>query len=152
MRETAGEATSGTMNGIGWVPRAEPLPPVAVLGIGAAATALARRSLDRPDERLAKLSGCAAAGVLVLSGPEEELPWADGVVYLGREDGTTGLLMPTRLAPSVPVPLLERALRRRFPLAAPPFVLVPEHSLVIPVGCAQTVDRQMLAGWLRESR
>lgn len=151
MRETSGETASGAISRILWFPRAETLAPVAVIGLGAAAVALARRALDRSNERLAKLAGCAAPGLLVLSGPKEELPWADGVVYLGREAGSSGVLMPTLLAPSVPVPLLERALQRRFPLAAPPFVLLPERHLLIPMGSSQTVDSQVLTEWLREN-
>ena len=55
----------------------------------------------------------AGAGLRVAFGPEwtlvvgDDLPWADGVTYLGWDDG---LLVPTTLAPSTPAGLLRHSL------------------------------------------
>lgn len=93
----------------GWVRREEPLPPAAVLGLGdvapplAAATALMRRR----DHEVRVAAG--PTHVLVL-GREEDLPWADGAIFLGWE---CGVLLSTTYRPSVHPDLLAQALRQR---------------------------------------
>jgi len=85
-----------------------PRVPVAALAEGTAATGLAesatRRLADGAELRVAVGSGA----LLVLAEPEV-LPWALGVVYLGREHG---LLLPTTLTPTVPADLLHAAVRQ----------------------------------------
>ena len=41
-----------------WMPRAAPLEPAAVIGVGPVAAALGRRLQDGPEERLTGLQGC----------------------------------------------------------------------------------------------
>lgn len=96
------------MSGIrpGWVPRRDPLRPVAVVAEGVAAVALEARVAG------AGWRGVRGEGVLLLSGPAESLPWVDGCVYLGRDVEAPGLLLPTQLTPDVPLELFARALRR----------------------------------------
>src|SRR4051794_41037391 len=95
-------------------PREPPLAAAAVLAAGDGVASLAaatRRALARGAE----LRAAVGAGWLVVLGREEELPWADGVRYLGR-DGE--LLTPTtcRVAP---LPgLIAAAVRRASPDAA----------------------------------
>ncbi len=115
-----------------WNPRPEPLTPCGVAVRDEAARVLARRLLTRGPEELSRLQGVHAPGLLVVMGEEQELPWVDGSVYLGREPGANRLLIPTTLACSVSLPLLERALCRQveaFQLAACPSARVePDYQ------------------------
>ncbi len=78
-----------------WQEREPPLAVAGAMARGAVAAQLAR-ALFVDDERRKK---CVAVGVgdalVVLS---DDLPWVDGMVWLGLEDG---LLMPTRLQPCI---------------------------------------------------
>jgi hypothetical protein len=71
-----------------------------------------------------------------VSGPDvllvvgDELPWADGVVYLGRDPDAPKLLLPTTLMPEVPVDLFERALLHKFADAAAPLAVWGDRVLL----------------------
>lgn len=133
-------------------PRAGPLAPLAVAARGEAAAAIAERLLARDDAALAKLSGVTAAGVILIAGEAEALPWADGVLYLGRDPAAPSLLLPTALEPDVPAPLFERAvLARAASLIAPVAVLVDPPAL-LSAGSARPVERRLLAAFLRAAR
>lgn len=88
------------MRPLTWARREPPLKAAAVAG-GAALRAATVRRLR------------AGARLRVALGPEwtlvvgDDLPWADGVTYLGWDDG---LLVPTTLAPSTPAGLLRHSL------------------------------------------
>jgi len=131
-----------------WRVREPPLEPVAAAATGEAARALAERLLALPDERLAALGGVAGPEVLVVTGEKGDLPWVDGVQYLGRDPEAPGLLLPTTLSPAVPLPLVERAvmLRRRTPVT--PMAVVLEPPMLIPLDGARKVDRAVLRQWL----
>lgn len=133
-----------------WQPRFRPLQAGAVAARGEAAHDLARRLLARDDEYLAKLSGVAGAQLLILLGESEALPWADGAIYLGHEPSTAALWMPTTLAPDVPLPLFERALRVRFSQLALPLAVLPQWNLVLPLGAAHTIARGQLESFVKE--
>ena len=135
---------------ITWNPRSTPLPPVGVAAQGAAAQGLANRLLGRTDEQLALLAGVQGDKLLiVLSEDSTLLPWADGVIYLGRDPIAPSLLIPTTHAPSVPLPLLERALRHRFPESTTPLaVLPPGDSVVSLSGCRRPIVRATLQKWM----
>lgn len=131
-----------------WAPRAEPLAPIAVAARGAVASALAARLAQRDDATLARLIGVAGPSLLIALGEGDALPWVDGVVYLGRDPRAPSLLLPTTLAPDVPVALLERALLgRNEGIAAPVAVLVDPPALV-GVGAARPLGRAELAAWI----
>jgi hypothetical protein len=88
-------------------PREPPLPAVAVVATGAALTGLiaaTRRALAAG----ADLHAATGAGWLVVLGAFEQLPWADGCRYLGR-DGP--LLVPTTRAIDPAPDLVAAALR-----------------------------------------
>jgi hypothetical protein len=81
---------------ISLVPREPPLPPAGVVATGAAFDALAvatRRARDRGVE----LREAVADGWLVVLG--NELPWAEGCVYVGR-DGPVFVPTTKAVAPS----------------------------------------------------
>ncbi|PTL83242.1 hypothetical protein DAT35_14720 [Vitiosangium sp. GDMCC 1.1324] len=130
-----------------WSPRAQPLPALAVAGVGPVALALARRALAVEDGVLARWSGVAGPGVLVLLGDTESLPWVDGVVYLGRDAAAPSLLLPCTLAPDVAPSLLERALVTRA-RAGTPLAVLPRSAHLVPVGAARPVSRVTLGAWL----
>ncbi len=127
---------------VSWRPRAQPLGPCAVAACGPVARA--RALVERLQRGLApSLSGVAGTDVVVVLGAAGELPWEDGVVYLGRDPAAPGLLLPTLLEPTVPVDLFARALARLHPL---PLAVLPE--LVVPVAAARPLDAASLAAWL----
>jgi len=132
---------------VAWSPRALPLPALAVAGVGPVALALARRALAVEDAVLARWSGVAGPGVLLLLGDAESLPWVDGVLYLGRDPAAPSLLLPCTLAPDVAPALLDRALVARAE-AGTPLAVLPRSGHLVPVGAARPVSRETLGTWL----
>jgi hypothetical protein len=128
--------------------RAEPLRPAGVVAEGQAALGLARRLLALEDAALARLSGVAAPGLLAVAGAEEDLPWVDGVAYVGRDPAAPSLLLPTATEPAAPAALLERALLASAPGAPLPLAVLDAPLRVVPLGAARPVERTRLAAWL----
>lgn len=131
-----------------WGPRAEALEPLAVIGVGDVARVLARRILQEDDARLGTWRGVAGAGVLVLMGAAESLPWVNGAMYLGREVSAPSLLLPCALVPDVLASLLERALLTQVGNAATPLAVIPGSLQLVSVASARPVHRATLAAWL----
>ena len=131
---------------VAWRERDAPLAPAAVAARGSASRTLARRLLTLDDERLGRLRGVAGSGLLVLVGAADDLPWVDGVVYLGVDPRARALLLPTTLEPDAPLPLLERALLDR--RDRPPLAVLLEPPALVSVGAARPVARAALAAWL----
>ncbi|HET8724193.1 MAG TPA: hypothetical protein VFM53_08285 [Anaeromyxobacteraceae bacterium] len=129
-------------------PRTVPLGPRAVVAEGTVAARLARYLLARDDASLGKLSGVAAPGLLVITGPEEALPWVDGVCYLGLDPEAPALLLPTALEPEVPVALLERAILSGAGNAATPLALLDAPVRVVPTGESRPIERAHLLAWM----
>ncbi len=129
---------------INWQTRAVPLTACAVVARDETARVLARRLLGRNDDFLSSLAGVAGENLLIILGEAEVLPWADGALYLGREAEAPSLLLPTTLAPAVPLLLLERALRSRFAQLPLPLAVLPQWNLVLPCGAAQSAVRREL--------
>ena len=134
---------------VAWTPRLVPLAPVGVVARGAVTTALANRLLNRTDDQLAELAGVQARGLLiVLSDDPTLLPWAEGVIYLGRDSSAPSILLPTTHAPSVPLPVLERAIRARFPELMMPLAVLPDGKTVVSVSeCRKPMVRATLQAW-----
>ncbi len=132
---------------VAWRPRNSPLQALAVVGVGPVALALARRVLEADDAALARWSGVAGPGVLVLLGDTESLPWVEGVVYLGRDAAAPALLLPCTLAPDVAPALLERALVARAQ-AGTPLAVLPRSARLVPVGAARSLSRDTVRTWL----
>jgi hypothetical protein len=107
-----------------WRTRAVPLSPQAVAAAGPVAARLVDRLLTFTDDALTRLRGVAGRDLLVLTGESADLPWLDGVEYLGRDPLAPGLYIPTTLEPAPVAALLERALRQRAPQLAPPLALM----------------------------
>jgi len=128
-----------------WVLRVAPLVPSAAIATGPAAIALAQRVLALDDEHRAQLSGGVSAETFVVRG--EELPWAEGVAYLGVDPAAEGLLLPTTRRPDAPLDLFARAVYARFPSAPRPLAVL-ESRRVLPLGATRTIDTDALRRWL----
>ncbi|MFB1484232.1 hypothetical protein [Corallococcus sp. RDP092CA] len=132
-----------------WRPRALPLEPLAVAGVGPVALALGHRASRAGDAALASWSGVAGTDVLVLLGASASLPWVDGAVYLGRDPLAPSLLLPCALEPDVAPALLERALLAGQGDA--PLAVLPGAGVLVSVAAAQPVVRASLLAWLSAS-
>ena len=139
---------------IAWRPRSAPLEPVGMAARGEAARALARRLLARSDEDLARLTGVAGQDLVVLLGDAALLPWVEGAAYLGRDPRAPFLLLPTNREPSVPLPLVERALVARAGLskAEPPLAVLLDPPLLASVLEARPLIRRRLRFVLQDPR
>jgi hypothetical protein len=136
---------------IHWAVRKIPLRPVALAARGDTARQVALRLLQRDDDALGQLEGVTGPGFLAVRGEEEHLPWADGIVYLGAETTSPLLLLPTTAEPSLPVPLLELALRRERPQLTLPIAFLPEEKLLFSFSAARPIVRASLLRWLESS-
>ena len=132
---------------ISWTPRQIPLLPVAVAARGDAALRLARRLLLLDDESLTRLKGVAGDELIVIKGAEQDLPWVEGVQYLGIDSEAPALLLPTNYEASWPQPLLARALAVRAEESGQIAVL-PQPALLVPMKSARPVSRQRLTEWI----
>jgi hypothetical protein len=132
---------------INWTPRKVPLPPEGVAARGDVALRLAQRLLQLTDETLGKLLGVAGEKLLVITGAPDLLPWVDGVQYLGTEPEDATLLSPTNYVPSVPYPLLARALKAKLKTSGP-YAVLPYPALLVPLLSARSITREALTAWL----
>src|SRR6478752_2009668 len=131
---------------VGQAARALPLTPSAALSLGPGVPALAARLLELSDAHLQRLRGVVGNELLLVLGDAVDLPWSDGVVYLGREPSAPELLLPCTATSDVPAPLLLRALLARH-RARPPLALSFEPPLVFSVEEARPLSREALATW-----
>jgi hypothetical protein len=131
---------------IRWCERTAPLEACAVVGIGGAGRALAHAALRRDDAALGELAGVHGESLVAFVGAAEALPWADGVVYLGRDPAAPALRLPTTRLPSVPLALFERAVVERVRAGAP--VAVLPDGVLVSLAAARTVSRPLLARWV----
>ena len=130
-----------------WLPRAVPLTIGAAIARGNAAPLLAQRLLSMSDDQLARIRGVATSDLIAIAGTE--LPWVDGIEYLGRDDQ---LFLPTALAPDVAVPLLARAITLRHPKLQAPIALAAEPELLVSFAAMAPIDRATLANWMERRR
>ncbi len=135
-----------TLIEVTWRPRFTPLVPVGAVAQGSAATRLAHRLLQAPDD-LPRFKGVSAPGLLVILGEEELLPWVNEVIYLGRDPQSPSLLVPTNLEPSVPLSLLERSITANHAGIAPCAVLANPPA-IIPLVDARPLAQKSLLKWL----
>jgi hypothetical protein len=136
-----------------WSDREPPLAACAVAAWAEVARRLATRLLELDDQALGRLSGVAGKSTIVLLGDEADLPWVDGVLYLGRDPSAPSLLLPTRMEPVVPrANLLERAMTGRFAKVRPPLAVLPEKLTVISCYKALRLARSRVEAWLAERK
>lgn len=132
-----------------WGDREPPLVPWAVAATGDVARRLAERLLELDRAISSRLYGVAGPTTLLVLGEETNLPWVDGVAYLGRDPAAPGLLLPTHLEPLVPTAnLLEQALRNRFAKLTPPLAILPKTMTVISCHSALQLLPKKIEAWL----
>ena len=86
---------------ISWEAAEPPLSPVAVAGHGTVGTQLAARATATPNwESIQFSEWCVVIG--------DQLPWIDGVIYLGLLPGTTDVLIPVHHRPQLHPDLVAR--------------------------------------------
>ncbi|MET8280602.1 hypothetical protein [Micromonospora sp. NPDC005174] len=114
-----------------WRRRDVPLPAAAVAASGAVVDGLRADTLLRVTAG-ARLRACAGRDQswLVVLGDRTDLPWADGAVYLGWDDG---VLVPTLAEPWPCVDLLREPLRRRTAQPSGLIALLPGLVLAGPL-------------------
>lgn len=134
-----------------WTSRERPLDPRAAAATGEVADRLLERLRELPDDRLGRLRGVVGDDLLVVLGAPDDLPWVDGIVYLGRSEDAPALLVPTHQAPSVPEALLESAVLGRADQHQPPLALLPRRALLASVAAARPLSVEAL-GALRVPR
>lgn len=140
---------------IEFAPRVVALEPSCVVGVGRVADALFERLLRETDATLRNLRGIcyetASHGrALVVIGSSEDLPWVDGVAYLGIQSGAGKLRLPTTLQPNVPVDALERAVLRHHSGDAP-VAVIAEPMLLLSLANATVLTLEQLAAWRSRS-
>ncbi len=132
---------------VAWIPRDEPLAPIAVAARGAAASALAARLARSDDAALARLRGVAGPSLLIALGEGDALP--------GSTASSTSAAIPARPRSSSR-PRSRPTSRSRCwsarssgegRIAAPIAVLVDPPALV-GVGAARPIERARLDAWI----
>lgn len=130
--------------------RTEPLSARAVVAEHDVARRLASRLLTLDEATRHQLRVVVTKDLLVALGPEEVLPWVDGVRYLGAEPQSQAMLLPTTRETTPSSVLVERALRRTHQLPAGPFALLSFERLV-PLGRSVPVSAHALAPLLESA-
>lgn len=133
---------------VSWQNRLDALEPVALVAFDQAAIELAHKLLSLDDEKLRALQGVSAAKTLFVAGAAAALPWANAVVYLGKDSRAPLILLPTTRIPDVPLDLFERALIAQFPDKSP-FAVV--ENKIVQIGEMRPVARAVVQRWLREN-
>jgi len=132
-----------------WRARTEPLEPVAVAATGSAAHELARRMLNRSDEELKRVRGVSWPDGLAFEGALNDLPWADGALFLGHDRRAPKLLLPCAIEPNVPLDLWARAFERGLEREmSAPILVMPSVQVVVSMAEARGVERAKLEAWL----
>ena len=125
---------------IEWTAASQPLEPVVAVAAGDALGALTRRLLSLSDADLDKYTGVACEGCMLVAG--SPLPWVEGIKYLGRHADAPNLLLPTNLQCSVPLELLDRAVRALG--EKPPVAVLPQINAVVSFSSALNICRDIL--------
>ncbi|MEZ5378289.1 MAG: hypothetical protein R2733_17430 [Acidimicrobiales bacterium] len=93
---------------VGWGPREPPLGVVGIMVEGASRALYAALLADRVDA-FEDLRVVVGERYLIALSDSDALPWFEGAIWLGMDDG---LLCPTTLAPDLPARLVRRAVCR----------------------------------------
>jgi hypothetical protein len=109
---------------VSWDVAEPPLPPVAVAGRGTAGERLSERATGDPRWDMFRFSEwCVVIG--------DELPWIDGVIYLGVLPGTIDVLVPVHRRPRLHPGIVTRAVGSITGGAGKRVALIPNDDAVI---------------------
>ncbi len=123
-----------------------PLAAVAALARGEVVPVFARRLLEEGE--LDRWRGLRGEGLILVMGAE--VPWVDGLTWLGEHPDAPGLHLPCYLEPDLHPALIARALRRLG--HSGPVAVLPEARLTIALGGARPIARDWLEPLARERR
>jgi hypothetical protein len=117
---------------------------------------LVARLLELDEQRLSRLRAVRGGDFLLLQGSPGDLPWCDGLIYLGKDEAAPQLLLPTTLTPNVPTALFERALTR-YCQSSPAPLLGPwavsfEPSLLISLAESRPLSPERVRHWFDVSQ
>ncbi len=104
---------------ITWAARPQPLAPCGAWAEGDVVGRLVARLLAIRDADLERLEGVVAPGLVIVCGAADDLPWVDGVQYLGHHPDAPRLLVPTREEPSVSPAVLDALVETRHAAVLP---------------------------------
>lgn len=124
---------------LAWSLREPPLAPHAVVARGGVVPHLAQAVVARVDTGV-DLRAAGNDDWLLVLGEPADLPWADGVTYLGWAEG---LLIPTTLRIAPAADLVRLALRRAAPDGHDLIVVLGSDVLTLPMP-SRPVDRTSL--------
>ncbi len=113
----------------GWAPLSSPLSVVGVVGLGPLAAPLRARAIG------SELRVVEGTDITVLLGPAGDLPFLDGVIYLGQNPHAAGLFHPPMIVPDVEPSLVLAALGRSLKIA-PPLACLPRQGVVVSLAQA----------------
>lgn len=119
--------------------------PVALVAQHRVARAVLLRLCTLEAADMARLSVSATMDFLLLTGPPELWPWADGVQYCAPAADAPGLWLPTHRVPTIASDLLYAALCKR--VGSSPLLLWHEPEQIFPLN--ETVNlTPALLQWL----
>lgn len=128
-----------------WQPCTSHTAPAGLVVAAAQAASMLGLLQQRSEERLQHLSAVATRDLLVLLGPEHELPWLDGVRYCAPAADAPELWLPTHTVPALPLDLVQSALLHR--IDSRPLLLWHAPEQVLPLSSALPLSGALLA-WL----
>jgi hypothetical protein len=96
-----------------WVQRFPPLKPRMAVCRGIAALRMARLLEERP-QIIGQLRGAAAPGFFSVMGESGNLPWVNGVQYLGINDGVSEIYLPVNMVPEFDETLFCDVVKKKF--------------------------------------
>lgn len=149
-RQAPAVAPSASPVAVTWVPRDEPLVARGAVAQGDVATDYALRLLTLRDDALRGLRGVAGDGLLVVTAERLEVPWFDGLRWMGRDPDAPNVWLPTTERPSVSAALIERVLSGRAGLEPSPWMIWCEAGRVrvVSLATARALDRSRIESWL----
>jgi hypothetical protein len=140
------------MISVGTRVREPALVPCAALAFREAVRPLLVRLLELDEPRLLRLRALRGREFLLIQGNADDLPWSDGLIYLGKDEAAPRLLLPTTLAPNVPSALFERGLARHCATgprpSTAPWAVSLEPPLVVSLAEARPLSLRAARAWL----
>ena len=130
-----------------WYKREPAFEAAGLVAAQAVMPALLARLAEYSPEQLARLSAVACRDLLVILGPQEALPWVDGVRYCAPDPDAPNLWLATHVRPSISADLLQNTLRERAKCA--PFLLWHAPHQILPLDQADQLSPAILQ-WLAQ--